>query len=81
MYPNTDTDEAINIIGDKYESNPSNVVDLPKDSVVEALKICNECNCISFNGKYFLPCRGCAMGPAHGCDLTDIWIGETSKKM
>ena len=48
MYPNVDTDEAVEIIGDKYENNPSKH-GLPKDCVVEALKICKECNCVQFN--------------------------------
>ena len=41
MYPNVDTDEAVDIIGDKYEDNPS-VHGLPKDCLVEALKICKD---------------------------------------
>jgi hypothetical protein len=47
---------------------------------VEALKICNSCNCIEFNGAYFLPCKGCATGPAHACELTDVWIGSITEK-
>ena len=74
MYPNVDVEEAIEIIGDKYEEKPSEY-NLPKDCVVEGLKLCQECNCVQFNDRYYLPCRGCAMGPSHGCDLTDLWLG------
>ena len=80
MYPNVDTEEARDIIGVKYEDDPSDIVELPTDQIIEALKICQECNCVTFNNRFYLPCRGCAMGPAHGCDLTDIWLGPTAKK-
>ena len=50
------------------------------ECVVEALKICQKCNCVQFNNRYYLPCRGCAMGPSHACDLTDTWIGPIAKK-
>ena len=79
MYPNVDTEEAIEIVGEKYEDKPSEY-GLPKDCVIEALKMCQECNCVQFNNRFYLPCRGCAMGPAHGCDLTDIFIGPIAEK-
>ena len=62
------------------EDNPSQY-GASKECIVEALKICQECNCVQFNNRYYLPCRGCAMGPAHGCDLTDIWIGPIVRKL
>ena len=79
MYSNVDTNEAIDIIGQNYEQKPSEF-GIPKDSIVEALHICENCNCVRFNDRYYLPCRGCAMGPAHGCDLTDIWLGPFAQK-
>ena len=78
MYPNVDVNEAIEIIGDQYENSPSRY-GLTKESIVKALKICQKCNCVKFKGRFYLPCRGTAMGPAHGCDLTDIWIGPIEK--
>ena len=42
--------------------------------------ICNNCNCIQFNDKFFTPCQGCPTGPAHVCQMTDIWIRSITDK-
>ena len=80
MYPNVDTDEANETTGEMFENEPSEKVELPKESLIEALQICQNCNCITFNDRYYLPCRGCSMGPSQACDLTDIWIGPIAQK-
>ena len=51
MYPNIDKDEALNTVKEKHDNNP-NEFGLPTDSVAEGLAICNDCNCVQFNGKY-----------------------------
>ena len=79
MYPNVEVNEAIEIIGELIEQFPCRH-GLTKNSVVKALKICQALNCVKFKNKFYLPCRGCAMGPAHGCDLTDIWVGGIATK-
>ena len=79
MYPNVDKREGLQNIKEKHDANP-NEFGLPTNCIVEALAICNDCNCIQFNGKFYLPCKGCAMGPAHGCDFTDIWVGQVMEK-
>ena len=38
--------------------------------------ICNICNCIQFNDKFFTPCRGCPTV----CQITDIRIGSITDK-
>ena len=53
MYPNCDVDEAIQTIGNKYETKPSKY-ELPKECIIEALKLCQDCNCVTFNNKFFL---------------------------
>ena len=35
---------------------------------------------MQFNGKFYLPCRGCAQGTCHACQFTDIWIGDLTDK-
>ena len=79
MYPNVDKNDALARVKEKHDNNP-NEFGLPTNCLVEALAICNDCNCVQFNGKYYLPCKGCAMGPAHGCDYTDVWIGKIVEK-
>ena len=79
MYPNVDVDEAIEIIGEKYERDPSDI-GLSKEAVVEGLKICQQCNCIKFKERFYRNVLGISMGPAHGCDLTDIWVGPIAEK-
>ena len=79
MYPNCDVDEAINTILMKYEAEPS--IHIKSNNVVgEGLRMCQDMNAVAFNEKFYLPSRGITMGPAHGCDLTDIWIGDIMQK-
>ena len=35
---------------------------------------------IQFNGSYYIPCKGCPTGPAHLCEMTDVWIGSITDK-
>jgi hypothetical protein len=79
MYPSTDVVQAVDQVEDKHRGNPDEH-GFSTNCVVKALRICNSCNCIEFNGKYYLPCRGCATGPAHACELTDVWIGSITEK-
>ena len=79
MYPSTDVVQAVDQVEDKHRDNPDEH-GFSTNCVVKALRICNSCNCIEFNGKYYLPCRGCATGPAHACELTDVWIGSIREK-
>ena len=80
MYPSADVVEAVNQVEVKHRANP-NEYGLSSNCVVEALRICNSCNCIEFNGEYYLPCKGCSTGPAHACELTDrMWIGSITEK-
>ena len=50
------------------------------DFITEGLKLCTLCNCVQFKGKFYIPCKGCAQGPCHACDFTDIWIGSIIEK-
>ena len=50
------------------------------DFLTEGLKLCISCNCVQFKGKFYIPCKGCAQGPCHACDFTDIWIGSITDK-
>ena len=79
MYPSTDTKEAVEEVKEKYKDDPSEH-GFSTECVVDALSICNSCCCIQFNGKYYLPCQGCLTGPAHVCEMTDVWIGSLTDK-
>ena len=60
MYPNTDINEGLASIHRRLLSNPS-PLGLSAELLVEGLRICLECNCVQFQGKFYLPCRGCPM--------------------
>ena len=75
MYPNTDIEEGLESIRRRLQRNPS-PLGLSADLLVDGLRICLECNCVQFEGHFYLPCRGCAMGPCHACDFTDVWMGD-----
>ena len=47
---------------------------------MEGLKICQQCNCIKFKERFYRNVLGISMGPAHGCDLTDIWAGPVAER-
>ena len=79
MYPSVDVEEAVEAVRRKHIEDPGEV-ELSTEAVIDLLRICNSCNCIQFNGKYYIPCKGCPTGPAHICELTDVWIGDITEK-
>ena len=79
MYPSVDCDEALLIVKEKLEKDPS-PLGMSADFLTEGLKLCISCNCVQFKGKFYIPCKGCAQGPCHACDFTDIWIGSITDK-
>ena len=78
MCPSVKMDEEIREIKKKYALDPSDT-GLTANSVANALKIAQDCNCIKFKDNFYLPKDGGAMGPAYGCDVTDLWIGNIIK--
>ena len=79
MYPSVDCEQAIQVVKEKLEQDPS-PLGMSADFITEGLKLCIKCNCVQFKGKFYIPCKGCAQGPCHACDFTDIWIGTIVKK-
>ena len=79
MYPNTDVEEGLREVKSKLEADPS-PLGISAEYLTESLKLCMECNCVQFQGNFYIPCRGCAQGPCHACDFTDIWMGTVVKK-
>ena len=75
MYPSVEINEAIENVCALYRSNKGEV-NLPEEELRIALKICQECNFVSFLDNFYVPNRGIAMGPSHACDVTDIWMGK-----
>ena len=79
MYPNTDVEEGLAEVKAKLEIDPS-PLGLSAEYLTDCLRLCMECNCVQFNDKFYIPCRGCApQGPCHACDFTDIWMGTIVK--
>ena len=79
MYPSTDVNEAVEEVRRKHVMDNGDH-ELSTEAVIELLRICNSCNCIEFNGKYYIPCSGCPTGPAHICEMTDVWMGAVVEK-
>ena len=79
MYPSVDVQEAVEEVRRQYVLDPGES-ELSTEAVIELLRICNSCNCIEFNGKFYIPCKGCPTGPAHICEMTDIWMGKVTEK-
>ena len=79
MYPSTDVNEAVEEVRRKHVMDVGDY-NLSTEAVIELLRICNSCNCIEFNGKFYIPCAGCPTGPAHVCEMTDVWMGAVVDK-
>ena len=72
-------EEALQSINRRLQTNPS-PLGLSPDTIVKGLRLCMRCNCIEFNGKFYLPNRGVATGTCPACDFSDIWVGDITKK-
>ena len=79
MYPSVDNSEALEIIKDMLENDPS-PLGASAEYITEGLKLCGECNCVQFKEKFYVPCKGCAQGPCHACSFTDIWVSRVVKR-
>ena len=79
MYPNVDTEEGLQSVHRRLQTNPS-PLGLSPDTIVSGLRICLRCNCVEFKGKFYLPNRGVAMGTCIACDFSDIWMGDITQK-
>ena len=79
MYPSVDTQEAVQSVERRLQTNPS-PLGIPPDTIVKGLRICLRCNCVQFNDKFYLPKQGVPMGTCMACDLTDIWLGDITQK-
>ena len=64
MYPNVDIEEGLEEIKTELEKDPS-PLGISTDYIVEGLRLCIECNCVQFRGRYYIPCQGCAQGTCH----------------
>ena len=54
MYPNTDIVEGVAEIKAKLEADPS-PLGMSAEYLAEGLKICLDCNCVQFRGRYYFP--------------------------
>ena len=79
MYPNVDTEGALDSVHRRLQTNPS-PLGMSPDTVVSGLRICLKCNCVKYKDRYYIPNRGVAMGACHACDLSDIWMGDITQK-
>ena len=79
MYPNTDLSGALETVRQRAQQHPT-PLGLSAEYLVEGLKLCLECNCVAFDEKFYIPCRGCAQGTCHACNFTDLWIGDITLK-
>ena len=80
MYPNVDIEEGLSSVHRRLQNNPS-PLGLSPDTVLSVLQICLRCNCVKFKDKFYLPNRVVAMGACHGCDFSDIWMGDITQQL
>ena len=75
MYPNVDTEDALESVRRRHHEN-NGPLEMSTNFLLEGLKICLECNCVEFQGKFYIPCRGCAI--ATNCpDIWSVSIGQS----
>ena len=79
MYPNVDCDEAVEEVKRLLERDPS-PLGMTSAFLKDGLKICLDCNCVQFGGKFYIPCKGCGQGTCHACTFTDLWVGKIIEK-
>ena len=79
LYPNVPIEEGLQSIYRRLQTNPS-PLGMSPDSIVSGLRICMKCNCVEFNGQFYLPNRGVAMGTCPACDFSDVWVGDITQK-
>jgi hypothetical protein len=84
LYPSVNNVMGVPAVQDLLSMFPSPYTPLT-ECVIEALKICLECNVCKFttaDGQTHLrmPCRGTAMGPSHACDYVDVFMGDLDKR-
>ena len=70
---------ALETIRQRAQQHPT-PLGLSAEYLVEGLQVCLECNSVEFDGKFYIPCRGCAQGTCHVCHFTDLWIGDITEK-
>ena len=79
MYDNVDCEEGVEEVRRLLEVDPS-PLGMSSSFLAAGLKLCLECNCLQFRGKYYIPCQGCAQGTCHACTFTDLWVGKVVRK-
>ena len=79
MYPSVDTEEAVESVKRRLQTNPS-PLGISPDTIVKGLRICLECNSVQFKDKFYLPNRGLPMGTCMACDLSDIWLDDVTQQ-
>ena len=69
MYPNVDTEEGLQSVHRRLQTNPS-PLGMSPDTIVSGLRICLRCNCVEFKDKFYIPNRGVAQGTCIACDFS-----------
>ena len=49
------------------------------EGIIEAVKICLECNNSEFNNQHFVQTYGTAMGPKNSCSFADITMAAVDE--
>ena len=70
MFPNIDNNACLQAV--YHALNKRKILHPSTECIVEAVKICLECNNSEFNDKHFVQIYGTAMGPKNSCSCADI---------
>ena len=74
MFPSIDNESGIKVV--KEILNVRKNKNLPTECILEALRLCLECNNSVFNDKNFLLIDGTAQGSHMSCSYSDIAMGH-----
>ena len=80
LYPSVENVDGVDALSELLDKFP-NPDGLPKELIMEALKICLEENVCEFCGRFFKPNHGTAMGPCHACDYVDCFMNKLDEKL
>ena len=78
MFPNIDNNLGLTAVKNALNARERKMPST--NCILEAVKICLECNHSVFKDNFFLQIHGTAMGPKNACSYADLAMGELDRK-
>jgi hypothetical protein len=77
MFPNIDNNLGLTAVKKALNSRKTKIPST--NCILEAVKICLQCNNSQFRNNSYLQCHGTAMGPKNACSYADLAMGEIDR--